>query len=697
MIGFVAPLALALAGQPQPVDPARIRIALADAEPAARISAATPFTVLAGELRIEASDLLVGPETRPGEPALALGSFSTREDARDAERRFRGDAPRPSPTRPEPPLADEAQRRARTAIRRDPATGRFLVTLGPPADEATLRASGFPRTGRFPLAVPDGDALVLRPAGGLPIRIPAGVPLRILPGGSFLEWEGQPYRGSFEARRAGAGVIVVNLVPVEEYLLGVVPRELPPDRFPEPEALKAQALVARTYALRPRPGWRERGYDLCSGPACQVYGGVAAEHPVSTAAVRATAGEVLTHQGRLADALYTAACGGGTENAENVFTNPTPYLVARAGFREADGAELATTAAPVPFDAALADLAGALPPGWPGDLGTPAAPGEISFALSGAFDSLGLRACEAAPRGPRLDQYAEFVDALRCSPGERVRLRSSPLERLVAEGLLDPSELGLDPVRPVTRRETLSTVAALFRRNGLRLARGQVLQAGPDGLVVAPDRNPDEPIQLRGAPDARLYREIRTLRVPGRPDATPPPIPETGVRARPGDFVRYRAAADGTFELLVLEDAGETWDRFSAQTAWLVPKDNAALSQSLRNRYPERDIGRIVALEPLEFGASGRISRLRIRGSRGSLDVRGLAVRRALGLADTLFFAEPLHGDDGQVDSWWFTGRGWGHGLGLCQAGAYGMAAHGFDYRDILARYYPQTRVETRR
>ena len=68
---------------------------------------------------------------------------------------------------------------------------------------------------------------------------------------------------------------MINRVDLEDYLLGVVPSELPPDLFPEKEALKAQALAARTYALRPRETYRERGYDLCSGPACQVYGGVA--------------------------------------------------------------------------------------------------------------------------------------------------------------------------------------------------------------------------------------------------------------------------------------------------------------------------------------------------------------------------------------------------------------------------------------
>ncbi len=696
MIGLLA----LLAAVQLPAETGSIRIGLADAEPVARIGAPTPFTIRAGELEIEATDILVGPETRPGgAPVVTLGAWPTREGARDALRRFRGEPLRASPTRPPAPLAAAEQRSAPARIARDPESGRYLVVLGEPADVDILRASGFLQAGLVPFPVPEGEALRLRPVGGLPIRIPPGVRLEIRPGGSFLEWEGQPYRGVFEVFRAAEGVTVVNRLPVEDYLKGVAPRELPPDLFPEPEALKAQALVARTYALRPRPAWRDRGYDLCSGPGCQVYGGVAAEHPMATAAIQATAGEVLTHRGELADALYTAACGGRTENAENVFSAPAPYLVSREGVREGGGFDLTAGAATplVPLDAALV---GGLPSDWPGALGEPAAPAEAATVIGAALTWLGLPVCSEGgigePAGMHLDQYAEWVAAFRCRPTERMHVRTSPLDRLLEEGLLDASELGIVPGRAVTRREVISTAAALMRRSGPLLTRGQVRDFGSEGLLLEPDR-PAPLERMRPAPGVRLYREVRPLRIPGRPASVPPPVPEQRLRVRLGDFVRYRSApgAPTEFDVLVLEDLGETWDRFSAQSAWLVPKHNADLSRSLAERYPDRDIGRVTALEPLEFGASGRIRRLRIRGARGALEVRGLEVRRALGLADTLFAIEPRLGADGQVEAWWFTGRGWGHGLGLCQAGAYGMAAHGFDYREILAHYYPETRIET--
>ena len=73
--------------------------------------------------------------------------------------------------------------------------------------------------------------------------------------------------------------------------------------------------------------------------------------------------------------------------------------------------------------------------------------------------------------------------------------------------------------------------------------------------------------------------------------------------------------------------------------------------------------------------------------------MRGLEIRRVPGLSENLFFAEPRIGSDGRISGFWFHGRGWGHGLGLCQAGAYGMAAAGSDYREIVAHYYPGVEI----
>ena len=138
---------------------------------------------------------------------------------------------------------------------------------------------------------------------------------------------GAPYRGKGEARVNGAGALAgVNELPVEEYLYGVVPRELGPDAFPEVEAQKAQAVAARTYALA---GFNRRasdGYDLRATTDDQVYGGYAAEHPVSSAAVDATAGIAATYNGALISALFSSTSGGHTADSEESFADAVPYL-----------------------------------------------------------------------------------------------------------------------------------------------------------------------------------------------------------------------------------------------------------------------------------------------------------------------------------------------------------------------------------
>lgn len=140
--------------------------------------------------------------------------------------------------------------------------------------------------------------------------------------------DGALYRGSAEVLRNSGGALAgVNVVPLEEYLYGVVPRELPPTVFPEVEALKAQAVAARTYALRGLGKRAADGYDLLPTTSDQVYGGLSAEHPVSTQAVDGTEGIVATHNGALIEALYHSTSGGHTADNEEAYNSaPISYL-----------------------------------------------------------------------------------------------------------------------------------------------------------------------------------------------------------------------------------------------------------------------------------------------------------------------------------------------------------------------------------
>ena len=147
-------------------------------------------------------------------------------------------------------------------------------------------------------------------------------PAVFLPGSAALELD-RPYRGEIEVSVAGQRLNAVNHVGLEQYLAGVVPHEMP-SSWPA-EALKAQAVAARSYALSRRV--RGKAFDLYADVRSQVYGGLAAEHPRASAAVQATAGKVLLWEGRPIDALYHSTSGGTTISAAEAFGTAVPYLV----------------------------------------------------------------------------------------------------------------------------------------------------------------------------------------------------------------------------------------------------------------------------------------------------------------------------------------------------------------------------------
>jgi len=146
------------------------------------------------------------------------------------------------------------------------------------------------------------------------------------PGTSLLV-NGRAYRGRIIAFRDRTGLTVVNRLGVEPYLAGVVSAELGRRDSTEVEALAAQAVVSRTFAVRNLGKRRSEGFDLYATVVDQVYGGITAETPLSWRAVRETSGLVLSFQGGLIDAFFFSTCGGQTAEAGEVFANGArPYL-----------------------------------------------------------------------------------------------------------------------------------------------------------------------------------------------------------------------------------------------------------------------------------------------------------------------------------------------------------------------------------
>ena len=147
--------------------------------------------------------------------------------------------------------------------------------------------------------------------------------------GGVVEVRGTPYRGAILVQRAGrGGLTFVNRLDMESYLLGVVPRETGDVDASAYEAVKAQAVAARTYAVAHMGGRAALGFDVYPGTQDQVYGGVEAEREMISQAVRETAGQVATYGGAPINAYYHSTCAGRTAAIDEVWNvRPVPYLV----------------------------------------------------------------------------------------------------------------------------------------------------------------------------------------------------------------------------------------------------------------------------------------------------------------------------------------------------------------------------------
>jgi stage II sporulation protein D (peptidoglycan lytic transglycosylase) len=138
---------------------------------------------------------------------------------------------------------------------------------------------------------------------------------------------GRTYHGLVEVLRGRVGVTVVNRLGIENYLQGVVSAEMGRRTSEEQAALRAQAVVSRTYALRNLGRWKSRGYDVSATVSDQVYGGLSFETPEGRAAVIETRGRVLTYNGAVIEAFFYSTCGGRTADGFEVFRGAArPYL-----------------------------------------------------------------------------------------------------------------------------------------------------------------------------------------------------------------------------------------------------------------------------------------------------------------------------------------------------------------------------------
>lgn len=151
------------------------------------------------------------------------------------------------------------------------------------------------------------------------------LPVRVRSAGEFITVNGKSYRGRIELREKKNGLLlVINELDIEDYLQGVIAEEIPHDW--ELEALKAQAVASRTYALYRKRTAGKRAYHLLATVKGQVYSGRSGEQARAVRAVRETEGIVITYGGEVIPAFYHASCGGHTENAMELWGMDAPYL-----------------------------------------------------------------------------------------------------------------------------------------------------------------------------------------------------------------------------------------------------------------------------------------------------------------------------------------------------------------------------------
>jgi len=153
---------------------------------------------------------------------------------------------------------------------------------------------------------------------------PAGDGVRIEASEGLIRVHGFAVRGTVDVKATRRGLLVVNAIPLEDYLAAVLGGEMPAS-FP-PEALKAQAVAARTYAIERKLDQYGRAYHLGATVLSQVYGGASREDPRTRAAVDATRGEILTYDLAPIEAYFHASCGGRTESGKAALGRDLPYL-----------------------------------------------------------------------------------------------------------------------------------------------------------------------------------------------------------------------------------------------------------------------------------------------------------------------------------------------------------------------------------
>lgn len=528
---------------------------------------------------------------------------------------------------------------------------------------------------------------------------------------SYLSFKGRDYRGIFLLRASRKGVVLVNILNLEDYLKSVVPSELSPYNFNELEAHKAQAVAARTYATKNMKQNDELGFDLDDTPKSQFYKGMNSEHPLCSRAVDETRGEVALYRGKLIDALYTSTCGGKTENVEDVFQGPAlPYLRSTECVYEEQkewGLQSKRQIMPVYIDGhninldiasmwSLGVISGEMDPLYYGD--------QITFEeavlwINNALSILGKKPHDLMGEPVVLNHltfanllvdafgWQEKIDNLMLHTEKKFVLKDigewngesgGRLAYLIKEGIYPVFTSAADMEKTLTRGEALHYLWKIIQGHPNVIHSGKFEEIRDGKVCVEADReereidlNPEFFIIKNHNDNSSFLSQVHLLG---------------------GEKVSW-IERDGRIRMLTVfyPPYSNILDRSSALHNWEVRISKEDLEKRINENYP---VGQLQDLVVQKRGDSKRVVELLIKGDATQVVVKGLRIRRVLGLRDTLFVIDREYDESGVLTHYVFNGRGWGHGVGLCQVGAYGMALAGANYKEILKKYYHGVKIK---
>jgi stage II sporulation protein D len=524
---------------------------------------------------------------------------------------------------------------------------------------------------------------------------------------------GKAYRGKIEVFVNSRGTLtVVNVVPLEDYLLGVVPSEL---SLPSLEAQKAQAVAARTYAVANINTFGSQGFDMLPTVRSQVYGGVSAESSMGTQAVLQTRGIVATFKGKPINAYYTSTCGGRTENSENIFDFNEPYLrgvecslegerhfepflikTARppAKLRDEQNLELVRLMSLLAVNGFQLSTAN-MNDDWFEEEPTQSEMSnwinQLAVKFGKTFPNVNKDSAKPAELARILAQmiYADaYADTLLSESDINYQLsfddaaeipaaRRADVAMLLRDGYFSiHPDLTLKPNKGFSRAKMIRLIEQIYaKKKWTPSLQTGVTEASEAGKLNLRQGKTKKTFTVR--PDVFLFRQFGERFYP---------VKETALVG--GETVNFQTDASGAIIYLEVKptETPTVAEKMSPFTMWNVNLTPAAV-QSRLSRYV-RGIGTLYNVNIKQKGFSRRATELEIIGSNGVKTLKGGKIRSALRLKEQLFALNKRYDSSGKAISYSFTGRGWGHGVGMCQYGAYGFGKMGLKYDQILKHYY---------